>query len=166
MLLKNNGSPVLCPTRWDGHSRSRFASDEQLIPTIQDRSNFKPTINHIPVTNKESVNCSRMVAWILASVAKSILLVASSRMMIELFRSNARAMAISCLCPWEKFIPPADTWVSSVIEDLLSSPVGVVGTDVLSVWLSPCSLTTDRVLEEMTDDGPGDSGVCPIICTR
>jgi len=79
-----------------------------------------------------------MVAWILESVAKSMLLVASSKTIIELRRSKARAMAISCLCPCEKFVPPGDTFVSSVIELFVES-TSVVTTDKVSSvssWMS------------------------------
>lgn len=64
-----------------------------------------------PVSSNESRNSSRIVVWIFASVAKSMLLVASSMMIMGLRRSSARAIAISCFCPCEKLPPPADTWV-------------------------------------------------------
>ena len=72
------------------------------------------------VISKESPNSSRIVAWILASVSKSMLLVASSKIIIDPRRRRALAKAINCLWPWEKFAPPADTAVSSVIWALLS----------------------------------------------
>ena len=71
----------------------------------------------------EFVNSSRIVCWIFLSVAKSMLDVASSRMITELCRNNARAIAISCLWPCEKFVPPADTCVSRVTVVLASTSV-------------------------------------------
>ena len=47
----------------------------------------------------QSPNLSRIVVWINASVSKSIAAVASSRMRIFVFRSNARARQINCLWP-------------------------------------------------------------------
>jgi hypothetical protein len=54
-------------------------------------------VTGLPVNNRESPNSSLIVCWILASVVKSILEVASSRMIMELRRSSARANAINCL---------------------------------------------------------------------
>jgi len=84
-----------------------------------------------------------MVAWILESVAKSMLLVASSKTIIELRRSRARAMAISCLWPCEKFVPPGDTFVSSVIELFVES-TSVVATDKASSVSSSMSIDEGR----------------------
>ena len=84
----------------------------------------------LPVNNSESVNSWRIVAWILESVVKSMLLVASSNTIIELRRRRARAIAISCLWPCEKFVPPGDTFVSSVME--LFNSTSVVATDKAS----------------------------------
>ena len=84
----------------------------------------------LPVNKSESVNSWRIVVWILESVAKSMLLVASSNTIIELRRRRARAIAISCLWPWEKFVPPGDTFVSSVME--LFESTSVVATDKAS----------------------------------
>lgn len=82
--------------------------------------------NHIPVRSNELLNSSRIVACIFASVAKSMLLVASSSTMIELRRRRARAIAISCLWPCEKLVPPAETFVSNEIVVLRSMSVVVV----------------------------------------
>ena len=101
------------------------------------------------MSSKESPNSSRMVAWILASVAKSMLEVASSRMMMLLFLSNARAMAMSCLCPCEKFVPPAETLVSNVIGALLSVSVLVGDATEDATVRSPSLLRT----KSRRDDG-------------
>lgn len=52
-----------------------------------------------------------------------MLLVASSSTIIELRRNSARAIAINCRWPCEKFDPPGDTWVSSVTSVLDSTSV-------------------------------------------
>lgn len=52
-----------------------------------------------------------------------MLLVASSNTIIELRRKSARAIAINCRWPCEKFDPPGDTWVSSVTSVLDSTSV-------------------------------------------
>ncbi len=65
-----------------------------------------------------------------------MLLVASSRTMIELRRSNALAMAISCLCPWEKLVPPGETFVSKDTVVFASTSVDVADTEsVVSSWM-------------------------------
>lgn len=97
---------------------------------------LKVNANHIPVNSNELLNSSRMVAWIFASVAKSMLLVASSRTIIELRRSRARAMAISCLWPCEKLVPPADTLLSN--ETVVLGSISVVVVDIESA-VSSCS---------------------------
>ena len=79
--------------------------------------------NNPPVNKSEPPNSSRIVAWIFWSVAKSILLVASSSTIIELRRKSARAIAINCRWPCEKFDPPGDTWVSSDTSGLASNSV-------------------------------------------
>ena len=91
----------------------------------------------LPVNKSESVNSWRIVAWILESVAKSMLLVASSNTIIELRPRRARAIAISCLWPCEKFVPPGDIFVSSVME--LFESKSIVATDTASnasSWMS------------------------------
>ena len=61
--------------------------------------------------------------------------------MMELRRRRARAKAISCLWPWEKLAPPADTLVSSVIMILVST--SVAGMDEESTVSSRSLVWTD-----------------------
>lgn len=105
-------------------------------------------MREIPVNNSESVNSWRMVAWILASVAKSMLLVASSNTMTELRRRRALAMAISCLCPWEKFVPPADTFVSSEMK-LFGDSTSAIAVESLS---NASSRSSEGYLEETREE--------------
>ena len=100
--------------------RSRWATNKSLVNQI-----FRWKMQRVdtPVNKSESLNSSRIAVWILASVSKSMLLVASSKTMMELRRRRARAKAISCLWPWEKLVPPADTFVSSVMVTLVSTSV-------------------------------------------
>lgn len=121
----------LYPGQWADRSQLQYGDDEQLewwyvqitLPVLRKKV--------IPVKRRELLNSSRMVAWIFASVAKSMLLVASSSIIIELRRRRARAIAINCLWPCEKFVPPADTWVSREIEAFTSTVVVVVETESL-----------------------------------
>jgi hypothetical protein len=79
----------------------------------------------------------------LASVEKSILLVASSSTIIELLLNKARAIAISCRCPWEKLVPPGETFVSKLIFALGSISVFDVAIEIASE--GPCvELLTSR----------------------
>ena len=89
----------------------------------------------LPVTNKESPNSSLIVAWILASVAKSMELVASSKTITELRRRRALAIAISWRCPCEKLLPPADTFVSS--ETVVFASTSVADVDAIETvsWI-------------------------------
>ena len=61
-----------------------------------------------------------------------MLLVASSNMMMELWRRSARAKAISCRCPWEKLVPPGDILVARLMVVFVSNSV-LVATDDESV---------------------------------
>ena len=60
------------------------------------------------VSNSEPLNSSLMEAWMLASVAKSMLKVALSNIRIELQRNNAQAVAMSCCCLLERLELPAE----------------------------------------------------------
>lgn len=106
----------------------------------------------LPVKSKDSVNSFRMVFWILASVAKSMLLVASSRIITELRRSSARAIAINCLWPWEKLFPAKEICVSKVTITLVSTSV-VWGGIVSSIR----RLITESGVEETCGDVVGCS---------
>jgi hypothetical protein len=106
-----------------------------------------------------------MVVWIFWSVSKSIEDVASSRMIIELWRRRARAKAINCRCPWEKLdpvkdeqsalkvdhgIPSAETRVSRVITGFWSNSVTVETPEIVDV--SPSSSATGVALAEVVCD--------------
>ena len=80
-----------------------------------------------------------------------MLLVASSKIMMELRRRRARAKAINCLWPWEKLVPPADTFVSSVMVVLVSTSVPAMDEEST---LSSCSLVwTDGGRDAVRDEG-------------
>lgn len=77
-------------------------------------------------------------------------------------------MAMSWRWPCEKFVPPAETFVSKVTEVLDSTSVLV--TERESTVSSRSTLCTDGALEAFRDDealcGWDDSGVSVIMCTR
>jgi len=79
-----------------------------------------------------------------------MLLVASSKTMMELRRKRARANAISCLWPCEKLAPPADTFVSSVIVILVSTSVAAM--DEESTVCSRSVVRTDGGRDAVRDD--------------
>src|SRR4030042_4132997 len=60
-----------------------------------------------------------MASWIRYSVSLSILLVASSRTSILGSLASARAKAMSCLWPVERFDPPSETMFSYFFFNLL-----------------------------------------------
>jgi len=90
---------------------------------------------NLPVTNNESPNSSLIVAWILASVSKSMELVASSRTIMELRLRRALAIAISWRCPCEKLVPPAETFVSNETVVFGSTSVEDVNATGALSWI-------------------------------
>jgi hypothetical protein len=115
------------------------------------------------VSSSASLNSSRMVAWILASVAKSILLVASSRMMIELLRSSALAIAISCRWPCEKLDPPDDTFVEREMVVLASISVEVETESIVPSRSTELGDDGREGSRECTREGPLDGPGVPVI---
>ena len=55
---------------------------------------------------------SEMACWMRCSFSRSMLAVASSRMMMGAFLRMARAMAMRCFSPPESVPPPSPTTVS------------------------------------------------------
>ncbi len=126
---------------------------------------------HLPVSNSDPLNSSRIAVWIFASVAKSMLLVASSSTMIALRRSSARAIAMSCRWPCEKFVPPADTLVSRLTVVFASmSVVDVPAVDAASVVSARSTFVIDGAREVARDElalARWRCVGCPVImCTR
>lgn len=89
--------------------------------------------------------------------------VASSRTIIELRRSNARAIAINWRWPCEKLVPPADTCVSSVMATLLSVSVPVSDA---AIEPSGTTLFLELGLEGSRDGRCEASWLSVIMCTR
>jgi len=118
--------------------RSRWATNSEIMTVDQNITRNSEKWDTL-VMRREFVNSWRIVVWIFASVEKSMLLVASSRIMMELRRRRARASAISCLWPCEKFDPPGDTLLSRVIWVFVSTSVGATDTD---------SVVSSRSMEE------------------
>ena len=146
--MKDNWIPGLCQALSGDRSQSRFECDERLRGSNKSVVNKsvkgeKNSVivsaliwNHWLANSKESRNYLRIVVWIFASVAKSMLLVASSSIMILFRRRSARAIAISCRCPCEKFFPPADTWVSNETVVFASISVTEVAIEAAALSLS------------------------------
>lgn len=79
-----------------------------------------------------------------------MLLVASSNIIMALWRRSARASAINCRWPCEKLLPPEETLVSSVMTGLASQfiLVELVVTD------------SESVTSSVSDDDGGTSSDC------
>ncbi|KAJ7619564.1 hypothetical protein FB45DRAFT_871699 [Roridomyces roridus] len=86
------------------------------------------------------------------SVAKSTLLVASSITTMLLRRKSARAMAINCLCPCEKLVPPADTCVLKESFVLVVSTVVEAVSEVSSPWIDAALEADGDVRREVDSD--------------
>ena len=88
----------------------------------------------LPVNKSEPLVSSLITFWTILSVSKSRLFVASSKMMIVLRLSNARARAISWRCPVLKFDPPGLTGEFRCrICCLLSSCALFISSDLICV---------------------------------
>ena len=74
-------------------------------------------------------------------------------MLIELLLRSARAIAISCLWPWEKFDPPAATKVSNDTVTLASTSVDVAEMIDSEVDDSCVTLTADGVRDNWREAG-------------